>query len=272
MAGLGITPYGINPFIYNNQIAMGDLPGMDCFGPSYGYMANPMMSMNGSIFGGGMPFMPGMSFMPGMGGNYEDYFREYEKYQDFMIDNQVRMQQKNRDADLRLNSPIEGVKARAALLHEKILRDEQQQIKDAYEAYLQGVKDLYGGNITEQEAKNRASAMYAQITGKALPADIREHGRDSFTQGFLQTLTFGLANKKTAEENISDLTGQPVGRKDQMKKTLGNVTGGAIVGGVASMLLFKPLFAILSVTSKSKSAWGMAAGAVLGGLAMLNSR
>ena len=61
--------------------------------------------------------------------------------------------------------------------------------------------------------------------------DIRQNGRDSFTQGFLQTLTFGFADNKTAEENIALLTGQPVGRSEDAKKFAGNVAGGAVVGG-----------------------------------------
>lgn len=39
-----------------------------------------------------------------------------------MINNQVRQQQKMRNADLRLNSPQEGIAKQATLLHEKIMQ------------------------------------------------------------------------------------------------------------------------------------------------------
>ena len=75
--------------------------------------------------------------------------------------------------------------------------------------------------------------------------DIRQYGRGSFTQGFLQTITLGLADKKTAEENISELTGQPVGRSEKAKKIAGNAVGGAVFGGAAILsakYLFKGLW------------------------------
>ena len=44
-----------------------------------------------------------------------------------------------------------------------------------------------------------------------------------------------MADKKTAEENIAELTGQPVGRTEQGKKFAGNIAGGAVVGGAAAI-------------------------------------
>ena len=169
---------------------------------------------------------------------------------------------------MRLNSPVEGLQTRAGLLHDKILRNEQQQIHAAYNAYLQGVKELYGGDITESEARNRAAALYKQIIGTSILDDIRAHGRDSFTQGLLQTLTLGFADKKTAEENVSELTGQPVGRKERMKKIGGNIAGGAIFGGGA-FFLARPLLNLAKISSKSKTVWGLAIGAIAGGLAAI---
>lgn len=93
MAGfdMAASMYGLFPNIYNNQVALNDLTGMDLYSPLG--MANPMMSMNGSIFGGGYGMYPAMP-MYGGGYNYEDYYKNYERYQDFMIDSQVRRQQK----------------------------------------------------------------------------------------------------------------------------------------------------------------------------------
>ena len=225
--------YGMFPNMYNNQVALNDLTGLDMYSP-LGFYTNPMMSMNGSIFGSGMgmgmyPIMPPM----GMGsGSYEDYYKNYDKYQDFMINSQVRQQQKWRDADLTLNSPMEGIAKQASYLHERIMNNEQEQIIQSYQKFKNSVKSMYPG-ATDEEISNRASTLYKQITGVSITDDIRQYGRGSFTQGFLQTVTFGLADNKTAEENIAEITGQPVGRKEKTKKIIGNAVGGAVFGGTA---------------------------------------
>ena len=236
--------YGLYPNLYNNQIALNDLTDLDLYAPM-GSLSNPimgpfnpMMTMNGSIFAGGMsggyPMTGGYPMMGGTNGNYQDYYKNYEKYQDFMIDNQVHQQQKWRNADLRLNAPQEGIQKQAAILHEKIMRNEQQQIQEAYANFKNSVKSMYGGG-TDEEISNRAATLYKDITGVSVTDDIRQYGRGSFTQGFLQTLTLGLADKKTAEENVSELTGQPVGRTEKAKKFAGNVVGGAVFGGAAAI-------------------------------------
>ncbi len=273
--------YGIAPNYYTNQIAMNDLSGLDLYAPT-GMAMDPMLTMNGSIFGSPMMGMGGFGYggigmgmpypMMGGNGNYEDYYRNYERYQDFMINNQVRQQQRMRNADLQLNSPQEGIQKQAAILHEKIMRNEQEQILQAYASFKESVRSLYGDQASDEQIANRASTLYAQITGKSIPDDIREHGRDSLTQGFMQTVTFGLADGKSAEENISALTGQPVGRKDKTKKVIGNVAGGALVGG-ATFCVASPLLKALKVSAKSKTFWGILAGAVAGiGTAIATSR
>ena len=216
--------------------------------------------MNGSIFGGGYGMYPAM---PAFGGgyNYEDYYKNYEKYQDFIIDSQVRRQQKMRNADLRLNSPQEGIAKQATYLHEKIMRNEQQQIQEAYKNFTNSVRNLYG-NASPEEIANRASTLYAQQYGCSITDDIRRHGRGSFTQGFLQTVTIGLADKKTAEENVSELTGQPVGRSERAKKIAGNIAGGAVFGGAAAISA-KYLFEAFCAGAKNKPFWA----ALIGGIA-----
>lgn len=276
--------YGIAPNYYTNQIAMNDLSGLDLYAPT-GMATDPMLTMNGSIFGspfmgmggvgfGGMGYGMGMPYpMMGMGGNYEDYYRNYEQYQDFMINNQVRQQQKMRNADLQLNSPQEGIQKQAIILHEKIMRNEQEQILQAYASFKESVRSMYGDQASDEQIANRASTLYAQFNnGKSITDDIREHGRDSLTQGFMQTVTFGLADGKSAEENISALTGQPVGRKDKTKKIIGNVAGGALVGG-ATFLTSGMICKALKVSAKSKTFWGILAGAIAGiGTAIATSK
>ena len=275
VANIAANMYGLYPNIYNNQIAMNDLSGLDMYYPT-GMCMDPMLSMNGSIFGGmtpGLGMMPGMPMMPmtpntGGTGSYEDYYRQYERYQDFMIDSSVRQQQKMRNADMRLNAPQEGIQGKLSVLQDKILRNEQQQIKQAFDSYVESIKNLYG-DVSDADAKSRAITLYKQATGKSLLEDIREHGRDSFTQGVIQTATFGIFNKKTAEETVSELTGQPVGTEEDAKKIAGNVAGGALVGGAAfglSSLALKGL----KIAAKSKTFWGMAIGAIAGTAAAIS--
>ena len=266
--------YGIAPNYYTNQIAMNDLTNLDLYAPT-GMTLDPMLTMNGSIFGSPMMGMNGLGYggfgtgmpYPMMGGgnanSYEDYYRNYEKYQDFMIDNQVHQQQKWRNANLQLNSPQEGIEKQANILHEKILQDEQEQIMQAYNAFKESVRQMYGNNATDDQIANRANTLYAQVTGKSITDDIREHSRDSFSQGLLRTLTLGCFGSNTAEENISALTGQPVGKKESAKKAIGNATGGAIIGlsvaGLAARLL-----KFTKMSTLGRSIFGLLAGAVVG--------
>ena len=252
--------YGLFPNWYNNQVALNDLTKLDMY-PMLGYMTDPLMSMNAGIFqacpGFNMPYMP---TYPG-GYNYENYYKNYSEYQDFMIDRRVNYEQKMRNANLKLHAPEEGIAKQAAILHEKIMQNEQQQIQQAYKAFKESVRAMYGGGDDTQIA-NRASSLYKQVTGVSLTDDIRQHGRDSFTQGFLQTTTFGIADSKTAEENIAELTGQPVGRSERAKKIAGNIAGGAVFGGAAAISA-KYLLKAFCAGAKNKTFWA----AIIGGIA-----
>ena len=227
MAGYSMAAanmYGMFPNAYNNQVALNDLCGLDLYSPMAG-----AMGMNGSIFPPMGGFGVSYPMMP-MGGNYQNYYDNYEKYQDFLVKNRVNQQQKMRNADLQLNSPQEGIARKASLLREKIMQDEQQQIIPAYKAFLESVRSMYGDNASAEEIQNRAMSLYQQQYGTTVTEDIRKFGKNSYTQGLFQTLTFGLADNTTAEENISKINGQPVSRWENAKKVAGNATGGAIFG------------------------------------------
>ncbi len=250
---------GINPWMmsnYANQVMMNDL-----FEGSMGYgMTNPIMSMNGSLFSG-------MGMFPYFGGmNTDAWMENMDKWQDYSIDRQIRYQEKSRNADLRLNSPMEGIHEAGAALKEKIHKDEQEQILNALEHYKEAVRAAFPGG-SDADITNRARSLYKQMFGVDLVDDVRENGKDSFTQGFIQALTFGLADNKTAEENIADITHQPVGRGDQTKKILGRASGGAVLGGAGAYLLsFSKYFKFLG---KSKPLLVAAAAAAIAGLSAL---
>lgn len=251
--GLGINPFS---FGYQNQIGFNDYMDLDGIGTSYanpmmGMNYNPMMSMNGSLFGG-------------MNGWYQNM----DNYQSFMVDSQKRQQQRVREADISINAPEEGVKKQAALLMDKIQRNEQEQIQKALDSYVDSVKTLYP-NAGEDEVFNRAGTLFYKAYNITIPEAIREHGSSSLVQGLKQSAGFGIfADKITAEENISNINNQPVGRWEKTKKTTGNILGGAVIGGTTFMALnwIKPIAKFLG---KSRTFWGVAIGAGLATVASI---
>lgn len=273
--GLGFFPGGLYNS-YATSVMLNDLTGMSEYPQMLGWQAgmgiNPM-SMNGSVFNSGLNNSPlsgnavtgdiatsGMGTMPmgmgammpftGMGASQESYFDYMDKNQDFMINYQLKNRQKMRNAEMNLNSPEEAVKIAAEHLNEKIKANEQQQIKEALAHYYSAVSSLYGGGEPEQ-IQSRAATLYSNIYGSTITDDIRKHGNSSFYQGFLQTLTLGIADKKTAEQNISEITGQPVGRSENAKKISGNILGGTVLGaGVA--ISANTIMKALKIGCKSK--------------------
>lgn len=261
----GIPGLGFNPYTYGyqNQTAFNDYMDPD----SLGTMNGPM-SMNGSLFGG-MGGMTGMPYAP-YGGGMQNWYQNMENYQSFMVDSQQRQQQRVREADIRLNSPEEGVKKQAALLQDKIMRNEQEQIQEALNSYVASVKELYP-QAKDEDVFNRAGTLFQNMYGKTIPESLREHGSSSLVQGIKQSAGFGVfADKITAEENVSNITGQPVGRWEKAKKTIGNVTGGAAVGGLA-FIAARYIIPGLKFLCKSKPFLGrliggtVAAGAAIAG-------
>lgn len=160
-------------------------------------------------------------------------------YQKFYIDYNVDQQNMQRNADLRINASLEGIKDAAAVLRDKIKQNEQDQVPDAFKAYVQSVGAAYGEG-SGKEVEHRALSLYEQMTGKSLIQDLRDNGHSSFTQGLLQSLTFSATYRTSAEDNISAITGQPVGTSEKVSqgcgKVLGAGTAGAALGALAGKL------------------------------------
>lgn len=185
------------------------------------------MGMGGSIFGGYIPMVPGMGY------NNQSYFDNMKDYQRFYIDYNVDQQNMQRNADLRINASLEAVKGSAALLKDKVVNNEQDQILEAFEKYVAAVRAAYG-NGTASEIKARALSLYAQMNGgKTLYQDLRDYGHGSFTQGVIQSMTFSAYDRKSAEDNISLISGTPVGSGEKTKHNTGRVVGAGVVGGTA---------------------------------------
>lgn len=195
--------------------------------------------LGGSIFDGylnpgmGMGMGMGMGFYPGFGFNNEQYFDYMKNWQKFQIDYNVDQQNMTRNADLRVNASVEGIKGAATILRDKIIQNEQDQIQKAYQAYINSVANAYGTG-TPAEIKSRALTLYQQLTGKSLIQDLRENGHSSFTQGVLQSLTFSAFDKNSVEDNISLITGQPVGTTEKAMQNTGRVVGALGIGGLTA--------------------------------------
>lgn len=206
--------YNPNPYGYEDE-------GID-------YSTYPMMGMGmgGSIFGA-YPMMGGM-----YGSDPQSCFDNMRQYQRLSVDYNIEQQKLNRNADMRINASMEAVKNAASVLQDKIRSNEQGQIEEAYRNYVNAVGVAYGEG-TPSEIAARAKTLYTQMTGSTITQDIREYGHGSATQGFIQALTFGTYNSQSAEDNVSLITGAPVGTGEKTKHNLGRLAGAATVGAIA---------------------------------------
>ncbi len=193
------------------------------------YSSYPM-AMGGSIFDGYSPMMP----MMGMGmGNNQSYFDNMKDYQRFYVNYNIDQQKMQRNADLRVNASLEAIKGTAAVLKDKVVNNEQDQIQEAFERYVTAVRAAYGDG-TDSEIKARALTLYAQMNGgKTLYQDLRDYGHGSFTQGAIQAMTFSTYSRKSAEDNISLISGAPVGTGEKTKHNVGRLVGAGLVGAGA---------------------------------------
>ncbi len=207
--------YNPNPYGYEDE------------GIDYSTYPMGMMGMGGSIFGASPMMMGGM-----YGTDPQSCFDTMRQYQKLSTDYNIEQQKLNRNADMRINASMEAIKNSASVLQDKIQSNEQGQIEEAYNNYLNAVSAAYGEG-TPAEIAARAKTLYTQMTGSSITQDIRQHGHGSATQGFIQSLTFGLYNSKSAEDNVSMITGAPVGTGEKTKHNLGRLAGAATVGAIA---------------------------------------
>ena len=250
-----MSTQAINPqfpvgFNYFGNAAISDTLGLDTMGINP--MMNPMMGMYGSI-------MPGM----GLGGyDYSQYYDSAKSWLNFQNDYSLLALQNQRNYQVKSGAPESAVVNAISALQMKITGSEQEQIIGAIENLKAALRMKYP-QATEQEINSYAAAEYRNQTGTTLVRDIKEHGSSSFGQGLKQGLGFGLfADNKTADENIAELTGQPVSRTEKMQHVAGQYVGstgmGAAIGAIA--LGWTPL------TPAGGAAVGAAVGALFTGI------
>lgn len=238
----GYMPYGS----YANQVGLSNIFD-DCYSP---------MGFNGGL----------LSFAPTFTGmNYDSYFDRMNEYQNFTSRYQLQTIQNQRNNEVQINAPMEAIQGKAAVLNEKIVANEQEQIMGAWNSYIEAVRNAYP-NADEETIIARAKTHYQQIYGNSLNDDVRKYGDSSFAHGFKKTITFGLYHGKSAEDNISSLTGEPVGKMEGYKKIGGGIAAGATLAAGS-------LVAIKGAKYLPKLGWRglvvggiLAAGAAIGGL------
>ncbi len=209
---------------YSNQVFLNDFTGMNWYTPPFNYnMYSGYMDMNSSIFNT-MPYC-----MPYMNYNTDSYYQNMDKYYENMMNNQVKYQQRTREADITLNAAYKNMRQKGIVLNEKIQLNEQEQIMPAFKDYVASVKSYYGSNANEEDLKNIALELYQQQFGNTIQKDIRTHGSDSFIHGIKQVGLLGFGDKTSAEDNIAKITGQPKGKSEKYKVWAGNALVGAVV-------------------------------------------
>lgn len=190
------------------------------------------MGMNGSIFNpmGGAGFNP--MFGMGMGAMDSSYFDNMKNYQQSWNNYYVDAQKMQRNNDVKLNGAMEAVQETAANLRDKIIHNEQDQIPEAYNNYLNAVKNAYG-EASAEEINSRALSLYGQMTGKSIVQDLRENGHSSLLQGLIQSITFNTYGRRSAEDNIADITHQSVPTGEKTEQNVGRIAGIGVVGAAA---------------------------------------
>lgn len=214
---------------YSNQVFLNDLTGMDWYSPSFNYNMGfgYGMDMNSSVFN----YMP--YNMPYMNYNSDSYYQNMDKYYENMMDNQVKYQQRTREADITLNASYKNMRQKGLVLNEKILLNEQEQIMPAFNDYVESVRSYYGNEAKDEDLKNIALELYQQQFGNTIQKDIRTNGSDSFAHGLKQVGLLGFGDKTSAEDNISKITGQPKGKTEKYKEWAGNAVAGVGITGTA---------------------------------------
>lgn len=236
------------------------------------------MGMSGSIFSPmGMGFGYNPAFGMGMGMD-SSYFDNMKNYQQNWTNYYVDSQKLQRNGDVRVNGAMEAIQETAQNLKDRIAQNEQDQIPEAYQKFLNAVKNAYG-EASDEEINSRALTMYTQLTGKTIVQDLRDHGHSSLLQGLLQTVTLNTYCRRSAEDNIAEITHQSVPLGEKTEQNIGRIAGIGVIGGTAyagAKLLAGKSGSILKgatkfLTTKAGFIGALAAGAVALG-AFLSSK
>ncbi len=210
------------------------------------------LNFNYSIYGNDIDLTSDYSFTGGgygpMGayGGYGGYtydpdmmYQQMDKWTDYMFDRNVKYTEKSRANDMRINGPLEAAQYAADALREKIIKDDQPQVAVAFNKYKAALVKLYPeyANLDDKALSAKAMELYKQRNGIGLKDDIRANSPNIFMQKFLNGATFGLAFRGSAEQTISEISGNPISHDDKIKGAIGTTAGVAASATVGFQVL-----------------------------------
>ncbi len=256
----GNSVYGDDIFYGNDDIA------------TRGFLGNnfsPSASFSGMGYGMGtsMDYGMGSSMGYGMGYGmppikegedptaYKDRVRSYfslqneiqNDLQNSQLSNQIEYQKRMNGASFAMTSEQDMITRQIGILQTKVKNNEQDDIMSCYNKLLETVRQQLRSqgihNFSNDQVKAYAEKLYFQATGNSLTDDIAQHGGGQFSTGLKQGLFCGLGsllcNNRTAKENIAEITGQDVSKKDKFWKGAGQVISGALTGALAIFAAIK---------------------------------
>lgn len=206
------------------------------------------MSMNGSIFPGGLGSMYG-------GAGMQEYYNMDPK-QRLIYDTQLQKLQMQQQAELRKTSTVIDSQSQGAetaivrqigSLQRQIQKGESDHIEAEYAKLLQAVKAKYQEadyskeelDKIEPQIKAEAETLYFQSTGTNLINDIEKHCDNSFVHGFKQFSFMGLgslfSSDKSSDEILSSITGEEQSKSSKPLDWLGKGLAVVLTGGIVGL-------------------------------------
>lgn len=236
--------YGSQPVIYDNMSFNGSLFDNSTFANTYGGMG--CLGCYGFGYGG-MYGMPYGGYGP-YGGNGQNYYDWMYRNQEFNYDYNRRSVELQRENEMAINGTNREIVAKMDTLEKKIKADDQSHIKQAWDEYVEKFAKMYP-QYADDPAKLAATAkdhfeQYLRTKNNdpylTLGDELMKYAKPIFVRKLVNTATFGLFMKGSAEETARDITGSPMTDRSQNHASAGRGAG-VITLGLGGVGLFKLL-------------------------------
>lgn len=211
---------------FNNGSIFSALPNLGQYNNSTDNKDNKNSSA-GVSFGGGSG-----SFGYNPYNMHNQYFDYLQKTQEFYNNYNIKQQEMYRTSQAKISAPQNAIDEAASNLRSKIMDNEQDQVMEAWDAFVSAVSKAHP-DLSGEELKATALTEYYKVAkGRTIIQDLKDYSQGSFVDGMLRTFTLGLYNSNSAEDNISNITGLRKGKKEKAKEAMGALTGAAAWGTI----------------------------------------
>lgn len=229
------------------------------------------LGMNSSVFGSGYGFgysQKEQAMRSSMSDSEYAIYRaqEQEKMDDFMLGRQVR-QQKKAAAALFATTAQEDVTTRqAGLLSEQIRDNKQDSVSETYGNFKNAAREQLAEagytNVPEAQLNAYAEKLYYQATGARITDSLKANGQDEFLHGLIQGTGIGclFVPRKTAGDNIAEITGEPKSTSEGVAKWAGRILGAAATLVALPFVLRGGKNAVKGLFGLTKNSWAKLAG------------